>query len=133
MCTFRAFEICDAGTVTIGCFSSQGEERATIIAHSYGTLIASSLAKRHAGLVTAGLTLVDPICFAMFLPHLVRKTLHFEATGKLGGSAATVASASAAVLEGAAQGKGLFSRWLPIKGLMKGEALRYGLAYRYCL
>jgi hypothetical protein len=63
-------------------YDLQGISTASIIAHSYGTLVASALIKRHPSLVTpqhGGLTLIDPVCFAMFLPHLVRKTLHFEA------------------------------------------------------
>ena len=103
----------------------QGEERASIIAHSYGTLVASSLAKRHATLVSAGLTLIDPVCFAMFLPHLVRKTLHFESvsSGKKPaswGDSAASANGGNAPAEPATSGS-LFSRWFPIRNLMKGE------------
>ena len=62
-------------------FAAAGEHQqngAEIVGHSYGTLVASALSRRHASLI-AGLTLIDPVCFAMFLPHLVRKTLHLDA------------------------------------------------------
>lgn len=88
--------------------ASQGFTSANIVAHSYGTLVASSLAKRHAALVS-GLTLIDPVCFAMFLPHLVCNTLHFDA--KLG------AKKTRPKLLGAARG-------LSVRRLMKGLVLR---------
>lgn len=86
----------------------QGHTRANVIGHSYGTLVASSLAKKHPQLL-AGLTLIDPVCFAMFLPHLVANTLHFDAVRR-----------HQAVHEGGVAPR----KWWelpPPKALMKGE------------
>ncbi|GAX73715.1 hypothetical protein CEUSTIGMA_g1168.t1 [Chlamydomonas eustigma] len=112
--------------------TSQGISSARIIAHSYGTLVASALTKRHPSLVLqGGLTLIDPVCFAMFLPHLVRKTLHFEAK-QVPDSAASAAAVSAAVHEhsdgaelvGVKERRGL-KKWLSlVKSLMKGLVVR---------
>lgn len=54
---------------------AQGITKVSIVAHSYGTLVASSLNKQAPSLV-ARLTLVDPVCFGMFLPNLVRNTMY---------------------------------------------------------
>lgn len=58
-----------------------------LMAHSYGTFVASALNKlllpngeaaaaAAAGLSISRLTLVDPVAFAMFLPHLVRSAIY---------------------------------------------------------
>ncbi len=73
----------------------QGISRVSILAHSYGTFVASALNKlassatsspsspstpsapsSPAPLSVSRLTLVDPVCFAMFLPHLVRNAIY---------------------------------------------------------
>jgi pimeloyl-ACP methyl ester carboxylesterase len=56
---------------------SSGITKANIIGHSYGTLVASSLVKRHPALLS-GLTLIDPVCFLMFLPYMTNRTFHFD-------------------------------------------------------
>ncbi|EFJ48804.1 hypothetical protein VOLCADRAFT_90669 [Volvox carteri f. nagariensis] len=60
--------------------AGRGVARVSLLAHSYGTLIASALTKLAAATSTAPrvtrLTLVDPVCFAMFLPHLVRNAIY---------------------------------------------------------
>lgn len=38
--------------------------------HSYGTLVASRLVKRFPGRLHS-LALVDPVCFGMYMPHLL--------------------------------------------------------------
>ena len=86
----------------------QGFARANVVAHSYGTMVASGLAKRHPSLL-AGLTLIDPVCFAMFLPHLVVNTLHFDAKT----SAAKAQAQPSSVWE-----------LLSVRRLMKGLVLR---------
>ena len=53
----------------------QGIKSAAIWAHSYGTLVASSLVKQRPELLD-GLTLMDPVCFALLLPNLIRSTLY---------------------------------------------------------
>ncbi|PNH10710.1 hypothetical protein TSOC_002507 [Tetrabaena socialis] len=77
---------------------TQGVTRVSVLAHSYGTLVASALNKLAVAAAAAAgsrggggggggaggggapaicrLTLVDPVCFAMFLPHLVRNTIY---------------------------------------------------------
>ncbi|KAG2496453.1 hypothetical protein HYH03_005677 [Edaphochlamys debaryana] len=59
---------------------ARGVKSASLLAHSYGTLIASALVKLAAASPAAPavsrLTLVDPVCFAMFLPHLVRNAIY---------------------------------------------------------
>ncbi|GIM06354.1 hypothetical protein Vretimale_10681 [Volvox reticuliferus] len=59
---------------------SRGVGRMSLLAHSYGTLVASALTKLAAASSSAPgvsrLTLVDPVCFAMFLPHLVRNAIY---------------------------------------------------------
>ncbi|KAG2454811.1 hypothetical protein HYH02_000643 [Chlamydomonas schloesseri] len=60
--------------------AAQGVPRMSVLAHSYGTLVASALIKLAAASPAAPavhrLTLVDPVCFAMFLPHLTRNGLY---------------------------------------------------------
>ncbi|GLI59609.1 hypothetical protein VaNZ11_001541, partial [Volvox africanus] len=60
--------------------ASRGVTRMSLLAHSYGTLIASALTKLATASPSAPkisrLTLVDPVCFAMFLPHLVRNAIY---------------------------------------------------------
>ncbi|GFR42121.1 hypothetical protein Agub_g2964, partial [Astrephomene gubernaculifera] len=66
--------------------SSRGVTRMSLLAHSYGSLVASALTKMAAAAPATAttarapaisrLTLVDPVCFAMFLPHYVRNTMN---------------------------------------------------------
>ncbi|KXZ44741.1 hypothetical protein GPECTOR_63g66 [Gonium pectorale] len=60
--------------------AARGVRSVSLLAHSYGTLVASALTKLAAASpaapAIARLTLVDPVCFAMFLPHLVRNTIY---------------------------------------------------------
>jgi pimeloyl-ACP methyl ester carboxylesterase len=106
--------------------SSSQAGSANVIAHSYGTLVASALAKGHGELLAdGGLTLIDPVCFAMFLPHLVSKTLHFDAVKKL----ATVASSSTSV--SSLQSKSLWSNLkAPFKLKLQPRSLLKGLVLR---
>jgi pimeloyl-ACP methyl ester carboxylesterase len=55
--------------------SSMGVEKVDVVGHSYGTLVASALLKAEPERVSA-LTLIDPVCFALFLPTLVRAGLY---------------------------------------------------------
>jgi pimeloyl-ACP methyl ester carboxylesterase len=41
-----------------------------VLAHSYGTFVASRLAQTHQQRL-ASLCLIDPVCFGMFMPHLL--------------------------------------------------------------
>jgi pimeloyl-ACP methyl ester carboxylesterase len=63
-----------------------GISEACVAAHSYGTLVASALIKRIAASAAAGartvslagLTLLDPVAFCMFLPHTLRAAIFFH-------------------------------------------------------
>ncbi|KAG2436557.1 hypothetical protein HYH02_011494 [Chlamydomonas schloesseri] len=80
----------------------EGVTRMSVLAHSYGTLVASALNKAAAANPAAAptisrLTLVDPVCFAMFLPHLVRNAIYQQpvAAAATAAEAATGAAAAA--------------------------------------
>ncbi|PNH09053.1 hypothetical protein TSOC_004392 [Tetrabaena socialis] len=102
---------------------AEGATRVSVFAHSYGTLIASALNKLTAASAAAPtisrLTLVDPVCFAMFLPHLVRNTIYQQPVEQ---SAAQQAAAAAAPVAAAAAGglAGGIVRKL-LKGLVVAE------------
>ena len=59
----------------VAALDTAGVPRACVVAHSYGTLIASRLAQRHRDRV-ASLVLIDPVCFGMFMPHLLRNFVY---------------------------------------------------------
>jgi pimeloyl-ACP methyl ester carboxylesterase len=44
--------------------------KACVVGHSYGTLVASRLVKRFPARLHS-LCLVDPVCFGMYMPHLL--------------------------------------------------------------
>lgn len=44
--------------------------RACIVGHSYGTFVGSRLVQQHRDRVHT-LCLIDPVCFGMFMPHLL--------------------------------------------------------------
>lgn len=56
----------------------QGITRASVVGHSYGTLVASRMNKTAPAGMISRLTLIDPVCFALFLPHLVRNALYHD-------------------------------------------------------
>ncbi|KAG2495334.1 hypothetical protein HYH03_006604 [Edaphochlamys debaryana] len=62
--------------------AQRGVRSVSVLAHSYGTLVAAGMIKVAAASPqapqVARLTLVDPVCFAMFLPHLVRNALYLQ-------------------------------------------------------
>jgi pimeloyl-ACP methyl ester carboxylesterase len=47
-----------------------GAPRVCVVGHSYGTLVASRLVKRFPARLHA-LCLIDPVCFGMYMPHLL--------------------------------------------------------------
>ncbi|KAJ9522433.1 hypothetical protein QJQ45_008275 [Haematococcus lacustris] len=44
---------------------------ACVVAHSYGTFVASRLVQAHGARAVRSLALIDPVCFGMFLPSLL--------------------------------------------------------------
>ncbi|GBF97461.1 hypothetical protein Rsub_10384 [Raphidocelis subcapitata] len=55
--------------------AAMGHERAHIVGHSYGSLVASRLVQLHPD-AAASLTLLDPVCFGMFMPPLLYNFLY---------------------------------------------------------
>ncbi len=87
--------------------------------------MASSLAKRYPQLLS-GLTLIDPVCFAMFLPHLVRRTLQHDAAWAHRASTGAAEPSEREAVAGLGQ-RGAQQqprRWQPIRSLMKGLVIR---------
>ncbi|KAG2443844.1 hypothetical protein HXX76_002187 [Chlamydomonas incerta] len=100
----------------------EGVTRMSVLAHSYGTLVASALNKAAAANPAGApaisrLTLVDPVCFAMFLPHLVRNAIYQQPV--VAAATAAVAAAGAAAAPAASVGGGLLRQLL--KGLVVAE------------
>ncbi|KXZ45736.1 hypothetical protein GPECTOR_51g722 [Gonium pectorale] len=52
-----------------------GLEQACVVGHSYGTFVASRLAQVHPDRLQS-LVLMDPVCFGMFLPHLLANFIY---------------------------------------------------------
>jgi pimeloyl-ACP methyl ester carboxylesterase len=46
-----------------------------LVGHSYGTFIAGSIARHHRKRVH-NVCLIDPVCFGMFMPHLLYNFLY---------------------------------------------------------
>ncbi len=101
---------------------SRGHHSVSIVAHSYGTLVASSLVKQHPDRVSS-LTLLDPVCFAMFLPHLLRNSLFFHVNEDSDAASAGAGAAGNVEGVGAQPGNRKVVRvgsWLknPLKGVV---------------
>ncbi|KAL6760889.1 hypothetical protein V8C86DRAFT_3132167 [Haematococcus lacustris] len=62
---------------------------ACVVAHSYGTFVASRLVQAHGPRAVRSLALIDPVCFGMFLPSLLHSFVYrtpwsaFKAKGLL--------------------------------------------------
>ena len=52
-----------------------GVEKACVVAHSYGTLVAAVLARRYPQRI-ASLCLIDAVCFGVFMPKLVSQFVY---------------------------------------------------------
>ncbi|KAJ9508158.1 hypothetical protein QJQ45_021572, partial [Haematococcus lacustris] len=63
--------------------------QACVVAHSYGTFVASRLVQAHGPRAVRSLALIDPVCFGMFLPSLLHSFVYrtpwsaFKAKGLL--------------------------------------------------
>ncbi|GLC45146.1 hypothetical protein PLESTM_001693400 [Pleodorina starrii] len=52
-----------------------GLQQACVVAHSYGTFVASRMAQLHADRMQS-MALLDPVCFGMFMPHLLANFIY---------------------------------------------------------
>ncbi|KAG2491967.1 hypothetical protein HYH03_009698 [Edaphochlamys debaryana] len=68
-----------------------------VLAHSFGTAVAAVLMRRHPGLVSH-VTMLDPICFQMWAPRLLRNFI-YRRLGATSAAAAAFASAAAAAAQ----------------------------------
>ncbi|GFR48765.1 hypothetical protein Agub_g10586 [Astrephomene gubernaculifera] len=77
-----------------------GYSRAAVLAHSFGTAVASILMQSHPGVVQH-VTMLDPICFQMYTPRLLRNFI-YRRLGATGAAATAHAAATAAAAAAAA-------------------------------
>jgi len=62
---------CDEMTSDIlAILDAEKVSKACVVGHSYGTLVASRLVKRFP-LRLHSLCMIDPVCFGMYMPHLL--------------------------------------------------------------
>ncbi|GFR42803.1 hypothetical protein Agub_g3690, partial [Astrephomene gubernaculifera] len=65
----------DIAGVVVGLLDRLGVAQACVVAQSYGTFVASRLAQCHAARLQS-LVMLDPVCFGMFLPHLLANFIY---------------------------------------------------------
>jgi pimeloyl-ACP methyl ester carboxylesterase len=65
----------EVAETVVGILDKQGVKEACVVGHSYGTFIAGALARNHRKRVHT-LCLIDPVCFGMFMPHLLYNFLY---------------------------------------------------------
>uniref|UniRef100_A0A383VKF9 AB hydrolase-1 domain-containing protein n=1 Tax=Tetradesmus obliquus TaxID=3088 RepID=A0A383VKF9_TETOB len=65
----------DMADGTAAILAAHGVDRALVVAHSYGTMVAARMVLKYESLVHS-LCLMDPVCFAMFMPHLIRNFMY---------------------------------------------------------
>ncbi|GLC42878.1 hypothetical protein PLESTM_001392800 [Pleodorina starrii] len=65
----------DIAAAVVGLMDELGLGQACVVAHSYGTFVASRLAQKY-GLRLQSLVLMDPVCFGMFLPSLLANFIY---------------------------------------------------------
>ncbi|GAX85025.1 hypothetical protein CEUSTIGMA_g12445.t1 [Chlamydomonas eustigma] len=61
---------CEVAEDVIQVIDSLGVEQVSVVAHSYGTFVASVLAQRHGHRLHSA-CLIDPVCFGVFMPNLL--------------------------------------------------------------
>lgn len=52
-----------------------GIKKMCVVGHSYGTFVASRLVQSHKDRIHT-LCLIDPVCFGMFMPHLLHNFIY---------------------------------------------------------
>ncbi|EFJ48493.1 hypothetical protein VOLCADRAFT_90773 [Volvox carteri f. nagariensis] len=67
----------DIAAGVVGLLDRLGLEQACVVAHSYGTFVASRLAQLYAHRMQS-MALLDPVCFGMFMPHLLANFIYRE-------------------------------------------------------
>jgi pimeloyl-ACP methyl ester carboxylesterase len=65
----------EVAETVIGILDKLGVKEACVVGHSYGTFIAGVLARQYRKRVHT-LCLIDPVCFGMFMPHLLYNFLY---------------------------------------------------------
>ncbi|KXZ44725.1 hypothetical protein GPECTOR_63g50 [Gonium pectorale] len=110
--------------------AARGVRSVSLLAHSYGTLVASALTKLAAASpaapAIARLTLVDPVCFAMFLPHLVRNAIYQQPVVPAPSAAAELEAEAASDIAASTQRSGL------LRSLIKGRLPGLVVAEFHC-
>ncbi|KAF5829221.1 hypothetical protein DUNSADRAFT_16396 [Dunaliella salina] len=67
---------CEVAENVVSILDQLGLGQASIIAHSYGTFVASRLVQAHRQRAVHSLSLIDPVCFGMFLPGLLHNFIY---------------------------------------------------------
>ncbi|GIL48004.1 hypothetical protein Vafri_4723 [Volvox africanus] len=65
----------DIAAGAVGLMDRLGLEQTCVVAHSYGTFVASRMAQMYAHRMQS-LALLDPVCFGMFMPHLLANFIY---------------------------------------------------------
>ncbi|GLC40684.1 hypothetical protein PLESTM_001101400 [Pleodorina starrii] len=91
-----------AGDV-VSALRRHGYSQAAVLAHSFGTAVASVLLQAHPGVVRH-VTMLDPICFQMYAPRLLRNFIYRRLGATCAAAAAAAAATAAAAAAAAASG-----------------------------
>ncbi|WIA11764.1 hypothetical protein OEZ85_011858 [Tetradesmus obliquus] len=65
----------EVAEVLVAIMQREGLERCCLVGHSYGTAVASRLLQQHPAKVVQT-CMIDPVCFSMFMPNLLRNFLY---------------------------------------------------------
>jgi pimeloyl-ACP methyl ester carboxylesterase len=109
-----------------------GISEACVAAHSYGTLVASALIKRIAASAAAGartvslagLTLLDPVAFCMFLPHTLRAAIFFDHGTPTAAAAQAAQQDTTAEPSTSSPKRRRLLSYLSLRALLKGIVVR---------
>eukprot|EP00878_Enallax_costatus_P011622 GHUV01012131.1.p1 GENE.GHUV01012131.1~~GHUV01012131.1.p1 ORF type:complete len:755 (+),score=214.24 GHUV01012131.1:258-2522(+) len=71
----KVFTADEVAETVVGILDKLGVKEACVVGHSYGTFIAGMLARNFRKRVHT-LCLIDPVCFGMFMPHLLHNFLY---------------------------------------------------------
>eukprot|EP00879_Flechtneria_rotunda_P012361 GHRR01012908.1.p1 GENE.GHRR01012908.1~~GHRR01012908.1.p1 ORF type:complete len:712 (+),score=258.73 GHRR01012908.1:229-2364(+) len=71
----RVYSADEVADTVVGVLDKLGIKEACVVGHSYGTFIAGLLARHHQRRVHT-LCVIDPVCFGMFMPHLLYNFLY---------------------------------------------------------
>eukprot|EP00879_Flechtneria_rotunda_P005084 GHRR01005362.1.p1 GENE.GHRR01005362.1~~GHRR01005362.1.p1 ORF type:complete len:628 (+),score=249.95 GHRR01005362.1:1476-3359(+) len=65
----------EVAEVLVGILRREAVKSCCLVGHSYGTAVAARLLQQHPALIKQ-LCLIDPVCFTMFMPNLLRNFLY---------------------------------------------------------